>query len=211
VSAVAAAPARTAGSARRAKRAFDVVFAAAALLALVPLLVLVALAIRLDSRGPVLFRQRRIGRGGRPFRLWKFRTMSADAEQREAALWALSRDPGWLDLDEDPRVTRVGRALRRASLDELPQFVNVLRGHMSLVGPRPLLPAEHARMPAWARCRDEVLPGLTGLWQVSGRALLSFEAMLRLDCVYVATWSLRRDLGLLVRTVPAVLTGKGAT
>lgn len=195
---------------RLAKRALDIVLAAAALLALVPLLALVALAVRLDSPGPVLFRQRRVGRGGRPFSLWKFRTMVADAEEREADLWELSRDAGWLDLDDDPRVTRVGRLLRRTSLDEVPQFVNVLRGQMSLVGPRPLIPSEHARVPAWARCRDDVPPGLTGLWQVSGRTLLSFEEMLRLDCRYVASWSLTRDLAVLLRTLPVVVTGRGA-
>jgi lipopolysaccharide/colanic/teichoic acid biosynthesis glycosyltransferase len=192
------------------KRVLDVVLAAAALVLLIPLLVAIALAIRADSPGPVLFRQERVGRDGRRFWMWKFRTMVADAERLHAALCALSSDPNWLHIDGDPRITRVGRVLRRASLDELPQLVNVLRGHMSLVGPRPLIPDEHARMPEWAHARDGVPPGMTGLWQVSGRTSVGYEDMLRLDCRYVATWSLARDLVALVRTIPAVISGRGA-
>jgi lipopolysaccharide/colanic/teichoic acid biosynthesis glycosyltransferase len=193
-----------------AKRLLDVVLAAVATLVLLPLALLIAAAIRLDSPGRTLFRQTRVGRGGRIFGMWKFRTMVADAEQRRAGLWALSRDPSWLALEHDPRITRVGRVLRHTSLDELPQLLNVLRGDMSLVGPRPLIPVEHDRMPEWARPRDDVAPGMTGLWQVSGRDALGFEEMLRLDCEYVAGWSLSRDLVALARTVPAVLTGRGA-
>jgi lipopolysaccharide/colanic/teichoic acid biosynthesis glycosyltransferase len=197
-------------SARVLKRALDVVLAAAALALLAPLLVVIALAIRADSVGPVLFSQERVGRDGRRFRMWKFRTMVADAESLHAALCALSSDPDWLHIERDPRITRVGRVLRRLSLDELPQLVNVLCGHMSLVGPRPLIQVEHARMPEWARARDGVPPGMTGLWQVSGRTTIGYEDMLRLDCQYVATWSLARDFVALVRTIPAVLSGKGA-
>lgn len=197
-------------AARVLKRAMDLALAGVALVLLVPLLALIALAIRADSRGAVLFRQERVGRGGRRFAMWKFRTMVLHAERRHSALCALSRDPHWLLLDRDPRVTRVGRLLRRASLDELPQLVNVLLGHMSLVGPRPLIPAEHARLPAWARRRDEVRPGMTGLWQVSGRTTIGFEDMLGLDCRYVATWSPGGDVIAILRTIPAVASGRGA-
>jgi lipopolysaccharide/colanic/teichoic acid biosynthesis glycosyltransferase len=170
---------------------------------------LAGVAVRLESPGPALFRQVRVGRDGRRFEMWKFRTMVVDAEERRAELVARSRDPDWLDLEDDPRVTRVGRILRHTSLDELPQLFNVLRGDMRLVGPRPLIPVEHARMPAWARVRDDVTPGMTGLWQVAGRTRLTFEEMLELDCRYVATRSVRRDLEILLRTIPAVLSGKG--
>lgn len=194
---------------RAAKRALDVVLASVALVALLPLGIVIAIAIRADSPGPFLFRQKRVGRDGRVFAMWKFRTMVADAERRGAALLALSRDPSWLLLDHDPRITRVGRYLRHTSLDELPQLLNVLRGEMSLVGPRPLIPLENERVPRWARHRSVVVPGITGLWQVSGRTALSFEDMLRLDCHYVATWSLTRDVSALARTVPAVLSRRG--
>jgi lipopolysaccharide/colanic/teichoic acid biosynthesis glycosyltransferase len=142
--------------------------------------------------------------------MWKFRTMVHDAERRRAALVALSRDPDWLHLDADPRITRVGRVLRRTSLDELPQLLNVLRGEMSLVGPRPLIPAEHDRMPAWARVRDAVRPGMTGLWQVNGRTTTTYLQMLSLDRDYVLSWSLGSDVRILMRTLPAVLSATGA-
>ncbi len=192
------------------KRLVDVVGAGSALLVLAPPMALIALAVRAESRGPAFFGQRRIGRGGRPFVMWKFRTMVHDAERRRDALVALSRDPDWLHLDADPRITRVGRMLRRASLDELPQLVNVLRGEMSLVGPRPLIPSEHDRMPSWAQVRDAVRPGMTGLWQVNGRTTTTYQEMLRLDCEYVQGLSLRSDARILVRTLPAVLSGTGA-
>jgi lipopolysaccharide/colanic/teichoic acid biosynthesis glycosyltransferase len=188
----------------------DLVLATVALLVLAPLAVVIAIAIRLDSPGPVLFAQERVGRGGRRFRMWKFRTMVADAERRRAALVALSRDPNWLLIDDDPRITRVGRYLRLTSLDELPQLMNVVRGDMSLVGPRPLIPLEDRRVPAWAHRRSAVAPGITGLWQVSGRTALAFEEMLALDCQYVDTWSLARDAAMLARTLPAVLARRGA-
>jgi len=192
------------------KRALDVVAAALALILLAPMLLGLALAIRAGSPGAALFRQRRVGRFGRQFMMWKFRTMVRDAERRRSALIADSREADWLNLDHDPRVTRVGRFLRRTSLDELPQLVNVLLGDMSLVGPRPLPLAEHAHVPGWSLLRLEVRPGLTGLWQVTGRTRIPFHDMLRLDCEYVCGLSWRTDVEILVRTVPAVLLGRGA-
>ena len=196
--------------ARIAKRLLDVVVATLALLLLAPLALLLVMAIRADSPGPAFFRQARVGCHGQRFVMWKFRTMVVDAERRVAELLPLSRDPDWLDLESDPRVTRVGRLLRQWSLDELPQLWNVLRGDMSLVGPRPLIPSDYARLPEWARPRNDVRPGLTGLWQVSGRAALPFEQMVRLDGRYVMAWSLRCDAEMLLRTIPAVLSRRGA-
>jgi lipopolysaccharide/colanic/teichoic acid biosynthesis glycosyltransferase len=196
-------------AARALKRMSDLVLAGAAMLVAAPLMAVIALAVRIDSPGLALFRQTRVGRDGRLFVMFKFRTMVADAEQRRSSLLALSRDPDWLLLDADPRVTCVGRLLRRTSLDELPQLWNVLRGDMSLVGPRPLIPVEHERALSAGRIRSEVAPGITGLWQVNGRTSIPFEDMLRLDRVYVTTWSLRGDLGILLRTVPAVLLARG--
>jgi lipopolysaccharide/colanic/teichoic acid biosynthesis glycosyltransferase len=192
------------------KRGLDFSAASLALVLLLPLMVAVALAIALGSRGAPLFRQRRVGRFGREFEMWKFRTMVADAERRRAELIAQSLESEWLHLEHDPRVTRIGRVLRRTSVDELPQLLNVVRGDMSLVGPRPLPPIEQDNLPAWARARLEVRPGLTGLWQVNGRTQLGVQAMLRLDCEYVRAHSLQTDLRILVLTVPAVLTGRGA-
>ena len=213
--AVGAAPRERPEAARRSaalalKRALDVLGAALGLLLAAPLLALLAVAIKRDSRGPVLFRQVRVGRGGRPIRIVKLRTMVVGAERQQEALRAHSRDPGWLLLGHDPRVTRVGRLLRRASLDELPQLWNVLRGEMSLVGPRPLIASEHAQLSAEQRRRSDVKPGLTGPWQVLGRTEIPFERMLELDREYVERWSLAGDLRLLARTVPAVLGGRGA-
>ena len=173
-------------------------------------MLLIALAIRVDSGGPVFFRQVRIGRGGRRFHLVKFRTMVPGAEAMAAALRDHSQDPHWLLLSNDPRVTRVGRILRRTSLDELPELWNVLRGQMSLVGPRPLSEGDCACVPGWGAARFDVPAGVTGLWQVEGRTRIGFEDMIRLDCRYVRTWSLWSDLVLLARTVPAVLTARGA-
>jgi lipopolysaccharide/colanic/teichoic acid biosynthesis glycosyltransferase len=170
----------------------------------------IALAIRLDSPGPVLFRQQRIGRGGQPFRLLKFRTMVVDAEAKQAELLAHSRDPNWVDLEHDPRVTRVGRLLRLSSLDELPQLWNVARGEMSLVGPRPLIPSEDGLLEGWRRSRVDLTPGLTGLWQVLGRTRIPFEEMVKLDYLYVTNWSLWTDVRLILRTVPAVVLRRGA-
>jgi lipopolysaccharide/colanic/teichoic acid biosynthesis glycosyltransferase len=193
-----------------AKRAIDVAGALAGLVLLAPLMVVVAVAVSAASPGAPLFRQRRAGRDVREFRMWKFRTMVVGAEALRPLLVGDSRDADWLDLERDPRITPVGRLLRRTSLDELPQLLNVLRGDMSLVGPRPLPLEEQARVPAWAAARADVRPGLTGLWQVQGRTALGFTEMLRLDCEYVRRASLIFDLVILARTVPAVLAAKGA-
>ena len=196
-------------SARATKRAMDLVVASVLLIVFAPLMALIAVAIKLDSPGPVLFNQQRVGYRGRLFGLLKYRTMVADAEQRRAALLASSKDDGWLHLDRDPRVTRLGRLLRQTSLDELPQLWNVLRGQMSLVGPRPLVPSEDANLVGWARTRLDLMPGLSGLWQVAGRTSLPFREMIRLDYLYVTNWSLWGDVRLMLRTVPAVLMRRG--
>ncbi len=196
-------------SSRFLKRAMDVAMALTVLALTAPLFAVIALAIKLDSRGPVFFRQERIGLWGRRFRLAKFRTMVVDAEQRREALLAESKDPGWLLLDHDPRVTRVGRFLRHWSLDELPQLWNVLRGEMSLVGPRPLIDSEDRQLEGWRRSRIDLVPGLTGLWQVLGRTSIPFEEMIRLDYLYVTNWSLWTDVRLMLRTVPVVVLRRG--
>ncbi|MFI5737822.1 exopolysaccharide biosynthesis polyprenyl glycosylphosphotransferase [Streptomyces anulatus] len=181
------------------------------LLALTPLLLAVALSIRLSSRGPVFHRQVRQGQHNRPFTMWKFRTMVADAEDLKAQLAASNEVDGPLfKMRVDPRVTSVGRMLRRTSLDELPQLVNVLLGHMSLVGPRPPLPEEASRYDEREHRRLAVKPGLTGLWQVSGRSDLTWQETVSLDLWYVDNWSVSADLGLLARTVRAVADGRGA-
>ena len=196
-------------SSRLLKRALDVAGAALILALAAPLLVAAAIAIKLDSPGPVFFRQTRIGRYGRRFQLVKLRTMCADAEQRRAELLAKSKDPGWLLLDDDPRVTRVGRFLRRSSLDELPQLWNVLKGEMSLVGPRPIVEDEDRLLQGWRRARVDLTPGITGLWQVLGRTSIPFEEMIKLDYLYVTNWSLWGDVRLMLRTLPAVLLKRG--
>jgi lipopolysaccharide/colanic/teichoic acid biosynthesis glycosyltransferase len=192
------------------KRALDVLGASLLLLLAAPLLPLIALAIKLDSRGPVFFRQLRVGRGGRRFRLVKFRTMVEGAEALTQELFRLSEDPHWLKLASDPRVTRIGRLLRLSSLDELPQLWNVLKGDMSLVGPRPLLESEDCLIEGWARGRLDLTPGLTGPWQVLGRTIIPFQEMVKLDYLYVTNWSLWTDLRLMLRTVPAILKRRGA-
>jgi lipopolysaccharide/colanic/teichoic acid biosynthesis glycosyltransferase len=191
------------------KRAMDLAGATILLVLTAPLIGLAAVAIKLDSPGPAFFRQTRVGRGGRRFQLLKCRTMCADAEQRRAELLARSKDPGWLHLDEDPRVTRVGRFLRRTSIDELPQLWNVLRGEMSLVGPRPILEEEDRQLRGWRRARIDLTPGITGLWQVTGRTDVPFEEMVKLDYLYVTNWSLWTDVRLIGRTLPAVLAKRG--
>ena len=197
-------------AARRLKRLVDALGAALALLALAPLLALVALAIVLYSPGPVLFRQERCGLGGRPFTLLKFRSMRADASAAHPLPAANDADGPLFKLRADPRVTRVGRLLRRHSLDELPQLVNVLRGEMSLVGPRPALRREVDQYCARARARLLVLPGLTGPWQVGGRSDLGWDAGLRLDLAYVHAWTPLTDARVLVQTVGAVVRPTGA-
>jgi exopolysaccharide biosynthesis polyprenyl glycosylphosphotransferase len=196
---------------RMLKRTLDVVVSAIGLLLLSPLLAAIALWIKIDSTGPVFFTQIRVGRDGRLFKVWKFRTMVADAEQRRAELEPLSEGPGLLfKLKEDPRITRAGRRLRRFSFDELPQLWNVLVGDMSLVGPRPALPAEVDQYDDWVRNRLKVKPGMTGLWQVSGRTETSFADYVRYDLFYIQNWSLSLDLWVLWRTFRAVLSGEGA-
>jgi exopolysaccharide biosynthesis polyprenyl glycosylphosphotransferase len=197
-------------SSRWAKRGLDVFGAAAALILVAPMLLLLMLLVRLDSPGHALFRQERIGRGGRRFILLKLRTMEQNADQRRAELVAQSTESGWLHLDGDPRITPIGRLLRMTSLDELPQLVNVLRGDMSLVGPRPLIPEEDCMVEDWARSRLDLTPGITGLWQVLGRTSIPFEEMVKLDYLYVTNWSLWGDVRLILRTLPVVLRGNGA-
>jgi exopolysaccharide biosynthesis polyprenyl glycosylphosphotransferase len=197
-------------SSRFLKRGMDVVGAVTLLLLTAPLFAVIAVCIKADSRGPIFFHQERIGLWGRRFRLVKFRTMTADAEQLRASLLAESKDPGWLHLDHDPRVTRVGRILRQSSLDELPQLWNVLRGQMSLVGPRPIIASEDKQLDGWRRSRIDLTPGVTGLWQVLGRTNLPFEEMIRLDYIYVTNWSLWTDIRLMLRTLPAVFRRRGA-
>lgn len=193
------------------KRAVDLVVSSLAIILLAPLWLLVAIAIRLDSPGPVLFRQERIGRHGKPFVLYKFRSMYQDAEAQLEKLRDKNEAAGPLfKMRDDPRVTRVGRIIRRTSIDELPQLINVLRGEMSLVGPRPGLASEVAQYQDWHRKRLEVLPGITGLWQVSGRSNLTFDEMVMLDIYYAENWSLSMDLRIMLRTIPQLLFGEGA-
>ncbi len=195
------------------KRAFDLVVSAAAItvLTIVPVLPALALAVRFTSAGPVLYRQRRVGKRGRPFTMLKFRTMFTGADQK---VEELRRERGVEDLmfklRDDPRVTRIGRFLRRWSLDELPQLFNVLYGEMSLVGPRPPLPEEVSQYEDWHFDRLEVEPGLTGLWQVSGRAELSFDECVRLDLFYIENWSLAYDLYIIAKTIPVLVLRRGA-
>jgi lipopolysaccharide/colanic/teichoic acid biosynthesis glycosyltransferase len=209
-------PPRLSRAAAYTKRAIDVSLAAIGLVALSPLLLGIAVAIRATSSGPVLFRQVRVGHRGEVFRITKFRTMYRDAEQRKAEVAHLNRhvapggDPRMFKIPDDPRVTRVGRFLRRTSLDELPQLIDVLTGCMSLVGPRPLIPDEAAHVESWHRRRLDLRPGITGPWQVLGRSSIPFEEMVRLDYMYVTHWSLWEDVRLLVRTVPTILRGRHA-
>ena len=211
---------RLVGHAWFIKRAFDLVIAGVALLLISPFAALAALAIKLDSSGPALFRQQRIGMEERPFMLLKFRTMTADADpsdhQDYASQWILGRTGSETDedrevhkLEADARVTRVGRILRATSFDEVPQLWNVLRGDMSLVGPRPPISYEVEQYTEWHRRRLSVPPGVTGLWQVTGRNSVSFDDMVRLDLDYIEGWSLGLDIKILLRTVPAVVLYKG--
>ena len=193
------------------KRSFDVVVSSFVILVGSPLWGAIAAAIKLSSPGPVFFRDRRIGLGERSFGMMKFRTMYADAAERQPALEADNEASGPLfKIKDDPRVTAVGRVLRRFSLDELPQVLNVLWGEMSLVGPRPLPVRDYEQLLPWHRKRYLVLPGMTGLWQVSGRIDLSFDDLVRLDFYYLENWSLWMDIAILVKTVPAVLGARGA-
>jgi exopolysaccharide biosynthesis polyprenyl glycosylphosphotransferase len=200
-----------AGGKQVIKAVFDKLAAGLALVLLAPVFVVLAIAIRLDDHGPVFFMQTRVGRDGQTFRLFKFRTMVVDAEQRKIQLEALNEGAGALfKMRKDPRVTKVGATLRRWSLDELPQLINVVIGDMSLVGPRPALPMEVARYGDHMRRRLVVKPGITGLWQVSGRSGLSWEEAFRLDLRYVDNWSIMLDLQILWKTFSAVTGGSGA-
>jgi exopolysaccharide biosynthesis polyprenyl glycosylphosphotransferase len=193
------------------KRLFDVVVASLLLLFLSPMLIATALAVRVTSPGPVLYRSRRPGIGGVPFDCFKFRTMHSNADQIQADLESLNEASGALfKIRDDPRLTGVGKLLRRYSLDELPQLINVLRGQMSLVGPRPLPQRDYERLEPWHMKRYLVMPGMTGLWQVSGRAELDFDDLVRLDFLYLERWSIFLDLTILAQTVPAVLSRRGA-
>ncbi|MEM9807999.1 MAG: sugar transferase [Cyanobacteria bacterium P01_D01_bin.56] len=194
------------------KRGFDLVFAAIGLISFAPFMAAIAIAIKLTSSGPAFFRQERMGLHGRVFRVWKFRTMCTNAAQLQARLERHNQTDGVLfKVKNDPRVTPVGRFLRRTSLDELPQLFNVLLGQMSLVGPRPLPLRDVAKFSPWHHTRHQVLPGITGLWQVSGRSdIETFDDTARLDLHYIDNWSLNLDLEILMETVRIVLFGKGA-
>ncbi len=209
-------PFRLSRSSRWLKRAVDLVHAGIALFLLAPVFALIAVMIKLDSQGPIFFRQVRVGERGQPFRIWKFRTMSVDAEARKGEIAHLnmhSEDgdrPRMFKAPDDPRITRVGKLLRRWSIDEFPQFINVLVGEMSLVGPRPLILAEDQHVEDWARKRLNLKPGITGLWQAMGRSEIPFEEMVRLDYLYVTGWSPMTDLKLALRTIPALFRERRA-
>lgn len=195
-----------------ARRILDITGATAGLVLLAPLLLATAAAIRFESPGPVLFHQVRVGKRGRPFTMFKFRSMRVTAEQDKAALSKdnESADGVLFKMKRDPRITRVGRLIRRLSIDELPQLLNVLRGDMSIVGPRPALPSEVGQYSLEARKRLQTKPGLTCLWQISGRSDLAFSEQVDLDLRYLQGRSLTRDIAIIAKTVPAVIGGKGA-
>ncbi len=196
---------------RYGKRVLDVAGALVALVLCSPLLLIAAMAIKLESRGPLFYRSIRIGKDGRPFTFLKLRSMVRDADRRRHQITHLNECDGPVfKISRDPRVTRVGRFLRTTSIDEIPQFVNVLRGEMSLVGPRPPIPEEVAQYEPWQLRRLDVLPGITCLWQISGRSRIGFQEWMRLDLEYIQHRSLALDLRILVRTIPAVLSREGA-
>jgi exopolysaccharide biosynthesis polyprenyl glycosylphosphotransferase len=209
-------PLRLSRSSRLLKRGMDLVFSALGLLVLLPLFVAVAVLIKLDSRGPVFFRQVRMGERDRTFRIYKFRTMSADAEERKGDLVHLNMhlkpggDSRMFKIPDDPRITKIGSFLRRTSIDELPQLINVFKGEMSLVGARPLILDEDKHVEEWARKRLHLRPGMTGLWQVLGASEIPFDEMTKLDYLYVTNWSLGEDLRLIFRTLPALLRQRNA-
>jgi exopolysaccharide biosynthesis polyprenyl glycosylphosphotransferase len=194
------------------KRGFDIVFSAMVLLMLAPLFAVVALLIKIEDRGPVFFAQRRVGKFGREFRMFKFRSMCPNAEQKLKELLAKNQHAQGVTfkMKEDPRITRVGRYLRKYSIDEFPQFWNVLKGDMSLVGPRPPLPREVALYSRGDRQRLAVTPGLTCFWQIGGRANIDFPEQVQLDVRYIESQSFWLDLWILLKTIPAVLLGRGA-
>lgn len=194
------------------KRVFDITVVSIVMLLLCPLFLIVVLIIRLDSPGPILFSQLRVGRHGKTFKMWKFRSMYIDAEKRKAELMKQNQMQGGVlfKMKDDPRVTRVGKFIRKFSIDELPQFQNVFWGHMSLVGPRPSLPNEVTQYTPHQRQRLEATPGITCIWQVSGRSEISFAQQVEMDREYIATQSFRKDMTLLLKTIPAVLSARGA-
>jgi lipopolysaccharide/colanic/teichoic acid biosynthesis glycosyltransferase len=193
------------------KRSFDLLVSAFLILVGMPLWLLIAAAIKLDSRGPVFYVDRRVGVGEREFGMLKFRTMVIDAAEQQTSLERENEAGGALfKIRDDPRVTRVGRVLRRLSLDEMPQIMNALRGQMSLVGPRPLPLRDYRLLEDWHRARYLVLPGMTGLWQISGRSGLSFDDLVRLDFTYIENWSIWLDIAIIAKTIPAVVSGRGA-
>jgi exopolysaccharide biosynthesis polyprenyl glycosylphosphotransferase len=193
------------------KRLFDLLVGTAILVLILPVMPLIAIMIKLDSAGPVFFKQDRVGRFGRVFKFYKFRSMYREAERQKEEIAALNEQDGPVfKMRSDPRVTSVGGFLRRSSLDEIPQILNVLKGDMSLVGPRPQMPLEVAQYEPWHRLRLEVKPGITGLWQVSGRSQISFDEWMRLDIEYLKRRSLMTDLSIFLRTIPAVMARKGA-
>ena len=191
------------------KRTMDVVGSATALVVFSPLMLVIALAIRTTSSGPVLFRQGRVGRNGVEFAMLKFRSMVVGADEQKAALSALNEADGLFKIANDPRITPVGRISRRASLDELPQLINVLRGDMSLVGPRPLVPDDDSRIGGWQRKRLYLTPGMSGLWQIYGSSRIPLEEMVKIDYLYGGNWSIWVDLKILVRTVPHMICRRG--
>jgi lipopolysaccharide/colanic/teichoic acid biosynthesis glycosyltransferase len=194
----------------RVKRVFDLAGAGVVTVLVSPVMAVVALLIKLDSPGPVVFRQTRVGRDGHRFQIMKFRTMVADAEARKADVAQLNEVRGGLfKIADDPRMTRVGRLLRKTSLDELPQLFNVLRGDMSLVGPRPLVVNEDEQIAGHDRRRLHLTPGMTGHWQIAGSSRVPLSEMVKIDYLYVAGWSLWADLKILVRTVPYMLSRRG--
>jgi lipopolysaccharide/colanic/teichoic acid biosynthesis glycosyltransferase len=193
------------------KRCIDVVGGVVLLLVVLPLLLVTAAAVLVTSRGPVLFLHERIGRDGRPFRMLKFRSMRVGAHEDRGEILHLNQATGPVfKIAEDPRITSVGRVIRKLSIDELPQLLNVLRGDMSLVGPRPPLPEEYATYSERERGRLAVTPGITCIWQVSGRSDLDFETWVEMDLEYIDSWTIRKDLTLLLKTIPAVVSGRGA-
>jgi exopolysaccharide biosynthesis polyprenyl glycosylphosphotransferase len=200
------------GGAQTFKRLIDIIGSVALLIALSPLFALLALLIRMDSPGPVLFKQTRIGKWANPFQMYKFRSMYVDAEARKVALGASNEMKGGVifKMKHDPRITRVGGCIRKASIDELPQLWNVFRGDMSLVGPRPPVPSEVSQYTLSDRRRLEVKPGITCIWQVSGRSDIPFDQQVELDAAYIESQSVWMDIKLLLKTIPAVLLGRGA-
>ncbi|MCL4378568.1 MAG: exopolysaccharide biosynthesis polyprenyl glycosylphosphotransferase, partial [Actinobacteria bacterium] len=189
----------------------DYVFGSIFFLFFIPVYLVAAVLIKIDSKGPVFYKQLRLTKDGKPFYMFKFRTMYTNAEERLKELLQFNEASGPLfKMKNDPRITKVGRLLRKFSIDEVPQIINVLRGELSIVGPRPPLPKEVEQYEEWQLKRLNVKQGITGLWQISGRSELSFDEMTRLDLYYIQNWSIEMDVKIMLRTVPAVLFGKGA-